>query len=74
MPRIESPRPVHITTRGLFYAFLIVCALLLPAGTIQTITTFRRDYLALTARQERNLAEASDLLEQAKEMQGESHD
>lgn len=69
MPRIESHRPHHITSRGLMTAFLVVLAVLLLAGWIQTMTVFRRDYIELTARQERNLAEASDLLKQIDRMQ-----
>ena len=71
MPQIESHRPVRITPRGLFAAFLTVLAVLPLAGTIQTIFWFRADYIELTARQERNLAEANDLLEQVDQIQEE---
>lgn len=67
----ERRRPVHITSRGLFCAFLAVLAVLLLAAWIQTMVWFRADYIELTARQERNLAEASELLEQARVMSGE---
>jgi len=67
--KIEQYRPVHITPRGLFRAFLVVLAVLLLAAWVQTMTVFRPQMLELSARADRQLAEANELLDQAKEMQ-----
>lgn len=72
MPQIESHRPVHITPRGLFCAFLIVAFLLLIAGTVQTICVFRRDCLQLAAEQNALYERASALLDEAERMNQEA--
>lgn len=69
---IENAKPsALVTARGLFLAFLVILAVLLLAGTIQTLVWFRADFIALTQRQERNLVQASELLEEAKALHSE---
>ena len=68
MPPIESN---HRAPTHLFLAVIIVLAVLLLVAWIQTMTVFRPQMLELSARADRQLAEASELLDQAKEMSGE---
>lgn len=65
MPQIENNRraPSRLTL-----AAIIVLAVLLLAAWIQTMTVFRPAMLELSARADRQLAEASELLDQAREM------
>lgn len=70
MPRIEHYNPSRTDAR-LVRLILIALAVLLLAGTIQTWLVFRPQMIELSARADRQLAEASELLREARELSGE---
>ena len=70
MPQIERNHQDKAPSRLTLVA-IIVLAVLLLAAWIQTMTVFRPSMIELSARADRQLAEASELLDQAREMSGE---